>query len=76
MMNKPSNLTVQCPTCHKPVTWQPESRFRPFCSARCKLIDLGEWANEKHSIAGEPSPAALENMSDEELEALLLNHER
>jgi endogenous inhibitor of DNA gyrase (YacG/DUF329 family) len=45
---------VQCPTCGKPVAWTPEQRWRPFCSERCKLIDLGEWAAERHKIPGEP----------------------
>lgn len=46
--------TIQCPTCGKPVLWGPESRWRPFCSERCRLIDLGSWLDEKHGIAGEP----------------------
>lgn len=43
---------VNCPTCGKEVIWSPESEFRPFCSKRCQLIDLGEWADEKKVIAG------------------------
>ena len=35
---------VPCPTCKKAVTWSEESPYRPFCSKRCQLIDLGEWA--------------------------------
>jgi len=45
--------TVNCPTCQKTVAWSQASTFRPFCSERCKLIDLGEWAAENHAIAGE-----------------------
>ena len=41
---------VLCPTCAKPVQWRPENTFRPFCSERCKLIDLGEWAAEKYKV--------------------------
>lgn len=44
---------VNCPTCAKKVPWTEESPFRPFCSERCKLIDLGEWASENHTIPGE-----------------------
>ena len=44
--------TVKCPTCGKPVPWVPESRYRPFCSERCKQIDLGAWAEEKYTIPG------------------------
>ncbi|MGI4858811.1 MAG: DNA gyrase inhibitor YacG [Janthinobacterium lividum] len=43
-------LTVKCPTCGKPVVWTEASRFRPFCSDRCKQIDLGAWAAEKFAI--------------------------
>ncbi|WP_058442118.1 DNA gyrase inhibitor YacG [Legionella brunensis] len=50
-----SNLQkITCPTCGKKNTWQPENAFRPFCSYRCKLIDLGEWASENKKIPGEP----------------------
>lgn len=45
-------ITVNCPTCEKAVIWSPESPYRPFCSKRCQLIDLGEWADEKKVIAG------------------------
>lgn len=47
--------TVECPTCGQPVEWNQESRWRPFCSERCKLIDLGEWADERKRIPGEPA---------------------
>ncbi|WP_444816479.1 DNA gyrase inhibitor YacG [Stutzerimonas frequens] len=43
---------VECPTCKAPVEWGAQSRYRPFCSERCKLIDLGAWASEEHAIAG------------------------
>ncbi len=47
--------------CGKPVAWSPENRWRPFCSERCKLIDLGEWASERYRVAGsEPSDEAAE----------------
>jgi endogenous inhibitor of DNA gyrase (YacG/DUF329 family) len=48
------NPTIPCPTCGKPQSWNPENRFRPFCGERCKLIDLGAWADESHRIAGDP----------------------
>jgi len=46
-----ANRTVNCPRCAKPVRWGPESPFRPFCSERCKVIDLGAWANEEYRVA-------------------------
>jgi endogenous inhibitor of DNA gyrase (YacG/DUF329 family) len=42
-----------CPTCGRPVEWSEKSPWRPFCSERCKLIDLGAWASGKHAIPGE-----------------------
>ncbi|MBD1107230.1 DNA gyrase inhibitor YacG [Pseudomonas amygdali pv. morsprunorum] len=47
-------MTVQCPTCDAPVEWSAASPSRPFCSARCKLIDLGAWASEEHAIPVSP----------------------
>ena len=56
---------IKCPTCDKQGTWIPENLFRPFCSDRCKLIDLGEWASESRKIPGEDAdPNLLPNDSD------------
>ncbi len=41
---------VDCPTCGKKVEWTEQSKYRPFCSLRCKQIDLGAWAEEKYAI--------------------------
>jgi hypothetical protein len=43
-------LQVPCPQCTKSVTWSTNNQFRPFCSERCQLIDLGDWADENHKI--------------------------
>jgi len=40
-----------CPTCKREVEWSSSPLYRPFCSERCKLIDLGAWASEKHIIS-------------------------
>jgi endogenous inhibitor of DNA gyrase (YacG/DUF329 family) len=48
--------TVACPTCKRKVEWSAASQWRPFCSERCRLIDLGAWAGERHVIPGEPVP--------------------
>ncbi|OOZ41838.1 DNA gyrase inhibitor YacG [Solemya pervernicosa gill symbiont] len=53
-MSKP--LTVSCPTCGKAVDFTPKSTWRPFCSERCRLIDLGEWFAEEHNIPGDELP--------------------
>ncbi len=51
---------VACPICEAEVAWTPESRWRPFCSERCKLIDLGQWATEKYRV-----PAVEQEPEDE-----------
>lgn len=48
-----SQVTVSCPTCGILVVWGPQSPARPFCSERCKLIDLGAWAAERQVIPGD-----------------------
>jgi uncharacterized protein len=56
-------LSVPCPTCNRPVQWSDQSPWRPFCSERCKVVDLGAWASEQRKIAGEP---VVEDGSEEE----------
>jgi endogenous inhibitor of DNA gyrase (YacG/DUF329 family) len=55
-MSARASAKVSCPTCGQPVTWSADSPWRPFCSRRCKLIDLGEWLDEGHRIPGEEVP--------------------
>ena len=43
---------MMCPTCSKSIEWQ-DNPYRPFCSERCKLIDLGCWVNEEYTVPGE-----------------------
>ncbi len=50
---------MKCPICKKEVL--PDSAFYPFCSERCKLIDLGNWASEKYVISTPVQPEDLEN---------------
>jgi endogenous inhibitor of DNA gyrase (YacG/DUF329 family) len=44
---------VSCPRCGAQAAWSPENPYRPFCSERCKLIDLGDWAMERYRVAVE-----------------------
>jgi uncharacterized protein len=55
--------TVNCPQCGKPAHWDPSNRFRPFCSERCRLIDLGAWANENYRI---PVSEPAEEIDDDQ----------
>lgn len=50
---------VTCPICGTAVPWIAEQRWKPFCSERCKLIDLGHWATEKYRVP--VAPAAPED---------------
>lgn len=47
---------VPCPNCGKPSLFAPENRFRPFCSERCKLIDIGAWASGAYVVPGQDEP--------------------
>jgi endogenous inhibitor of DNA gyrase (YacG/DUF329 family) len=54
--------TVPCPRCGALAPYAPENRWRPFCSERCRTIDLGAWASESYRI---PEPAAKDDELDE-----------
>lgn len=43
---------IRCPTCATPVSWEGNDE-RPFCSQRCRMLDLGKWATESYRIAGD-----------------------
>lgn len=44
------NTRVKCPQCQKEVIWSPDYPYRPFCSQRCKTLDLGAWASEDYKL--------------------------
>ncbi|HEY2523926.1 MAG TPA: DNA gyrase inhibitor YacG [Candidatus Binataceae bacterium] len=43
---------MRCPICKQPAEMTPANRFRPFCSERCQMVDLGKWAEEDYRVAG------------------------
>jgi hypothetical protein len=59
---------IFCPVCKKETAWK-DNPFRPFCSERCRLIDLGKWAAEEYRVAGEknslPEEGEQENNSND-----------
>ena len=63
-MSKKATI-VHCPTCQNPVQWDETMPYRPFCSKRCQLIDLGDWATEQNSIAGEQSGMQTTDHNDD-----------
>jgi endogenous inhibitor of DNA gyrase (YacG/DUF329 family) len=62
------NLEVKCPQCSVKFNYY-DGEFRPFCSDRCKMIDLGQWFNESYAL---PTKEAL---SDEDIEEVIKKHE-
>ncbi len=58
-----AHITVKCPTCRKPGDWFA-GEFGPFCSQRCRLIDLGKWFAEEHTITSPLRPEHLEKYAD------------
>ena len=64
----PRRITVNCPTCQGPSLFSPENRWRPFCSERCRMIDLGAWANDEYVVPGQPVEA------DDDIPPEMLRH--
>jgi endogenous inhibitor of DNA gyrase (YacG/DUF329 family) len=63
-MSSNKKRLVPCPECGGLSEFSPENPFRPFCSERCKLIDLGVWASEGYKI---PTPITAEDLESEDL---------
>jgi endogenous inhibitor of DNA gyrase (YacG/DUF329 family) len=58
---------VPCPRCNAPAPFGPKNKWRPFCSERCKMIDLGLWASEGYRVPGQEDKAGAEpDPSDED----------
>jgi hypothetical protein len=52
---------LKCPTCGREIEWSEEFAFRPFCSERCRLIDLGAWLSEQRAIPEATPPTEPQN---------------
>jgi len=70
-----SERKVKCPQCGLLTVYKQENLFRPFCSERCRLIDLGQWASEEYKIPTNESAQSFQDLtqnqsdSDDESEA-------
>lgn len=51
--------TVKCPQCKRETPWE-RNKFKPFCSERCKNVDLGKWANEEYRVPIEEMDGGVE----------------
>ncbi|MEP7312607.1 MAG: DNA gyrase inhibitor YacG [Pseudomonadota bacterium] len=52
---------MRCPTCKRELEWSEQFPWRPFCSERCKLVDLGAWVAGDRAIPGDPEDTAPDN---------------
>lgn len=59
--------TFPCPRCGEPSVWEANT-FRPFCSERCKLIDLGAWANEDYKLQTQDAPTSGKGQHSDDYE--------
>lgn len=57
-------MKIICPICKNTTTWE-ENPWRPFCSERCKLIDLGKWVSDEYKIPIK-SEEEIEGIAEEE----------
>ena len=55
---------VPCPTCGRPALFSPDNPARPFCSDRCRGVDLGAWANERYRVAAPPAQEDDDTLPD------------
>ncbi len=62
-MSDYSQLIVKCPRCRQAGAWFA-ANWGPFCSERCKLIDLGQWFNEEQRISRELRPGDFEGFDE------------
>jgi len=58
------NTSVNCPHCSTLVRWSPAQKYKPFCSERCKLQDLGAWFLEERSIKSSKTHSDSIDISD------------
>jgi len=56
MNTETTRPTVACPTCGTRIVWSPGNSYRPFCSERCKNIDLGAWSSDAYAIPVDTPP--------------------
>ena len=59
-----TDLVVNCPSCNTAIAWVTSNRHRPFCSDRCRILDLGEWAVGNRVL---PSDAEYDDVTSENL---------
>jgi endogenous inhibitor of DNA gyrase (YacG/DUF329 family) len=56
---------VACPSCGEPAVFAASNRWRPFCSERCRITDLGAWASESYRIPAKPGEDEIAGGTEE-----------
>lgn len=67
-MIEPAKFEPICPTCDRKILMSSDRKSLPFCSQRCRLVDLGRWLDERHALPSTPNEddeSADENNSSE-----------
>lgn len=62
-MSNENKIIVKCPKCKKEIEYSLQNVNRPFCSERCKLIDLGAWAEERYTVPVEDIAKAMQELN-------------
>jgi len=60
------SVKLKCPKCNKEVEWK-DNKWKPFCSERCKMVDLGTWAKEEYRVSDDTDRVTIQssNFDDE-----------
>jgi len=64
--DQPEARLVACPRCGAQAPFSPDNPWRPFCSERCKLIDLGAWASESYRVPDVTPPEPQQGEPDKQ----------
>ena len=62
---KPNIKKIKCPHCKKEAPWE-SNPHRPFCSERCRMVDLGHWSMENYRISGEKAENETKKKEEDE----------
>ncbi|MBT9456875.1 MAG: DNA gyrase inhibitor YacG [Burkholderiaceae bacterium] len=62
--SSPAPRIVRCPTCGGDSVFAPQNTWRPFCSERCRMIDLGAWASESFRVEAKPDDLEGQSLPD------------
>ena len=60
-------MDFKCPTCKRPSPPRAENKAFPFCSERCRLIDLGGWLSESYRVPVKPEETERDGLNDDEV---------